>query len=142
MYEAQWKWRKADGTWTRLAQREHVGREEVHGWQIQEADSASLPMLVNVLVFEGSSYRPIGDSAHLQVSTYASHSDSFNHYESVPLRRYVAKIWPKAGILTCSCAPIGRYSMLSHPPNGITCQSGYTVLQVLGTIPNGAGTMV
>lgn len=74
MYEAQWKWQKADGTWTRLAQREHVGREEVHGWQIQEADSASLPMLVNVLVFEGSNYRAIGDSTNLQVSTYASHS--------------------------------------------------------------------
>ena len=76
-------------------------------WQGRVPGSASLPTLVTVLVFEGSSYRPIGDSAHLQVSTYASHSDSFDHYESVPLRRYVAKIWPKAGISTCSCDPIG-----------------------------------
>ena len=54
-------------------------------WQGRVPGSASLPTLVTVLVFEGSSYRPIGDSAHLQVSTYASHSDSFNHDKSLLL---------------------------------------------------------
>ena len=86
--------------------------EAVACWQGRVPGSASLPTLVTVLVFEGSSYRPIGDSAHLQVSTYASHSDSFNHGKNLAQSRdndlLLRSDW--------------QISMLTHPPNGISCQ--------------------
>ena len=91
-------------------------------WQGRVPGSASLPTLVTVLVFEGSSYRPIGDSAHLQVSTYASHSDSFNHDKSVLLPTGHSKNLAQSRDIDLLLRSDWQISMLTHPPNGISCQ--------------------